>query len=253
MQALVVLPTYEERGNLERLVPAILSQHSDLHVLVIDDASPDATGEAADALAAANPRVHVLHRERKLGQGSAYREGFRWALRETDATCVLQMDADFSHAPEAIPEFLAAATSHDLVLGSRYRNGIRVLNWPIGRLALSLAANRYAALVAGAPIDDLTSGFKCFRRSALERFDLEAIRSEGYAFHIEMTVRARQLGLGVCEIPIVFTDRVEGRSKLSWRIVREAAWVVWMLRFTRPRGRSRATLDARSGGAERSV
>lgn len=237
MNALVVLPTYEERTNLARIATEILAQDGQLHLLVIDDASPDGTGDLADSLAAADSRIHVMHRAGKLGQGSAYVEGFRWALRETNAAFIIQMDADFSHAPNAIPDFLAAAETEDLVLGSRYRDGIRVLNWPLSRLALSLAANRYAALVANVSISDLTSGFKCFRRAALERFDLESIRSEGYAFHIEMSVRACQLGLRVREIPIVFADRVEGSSKLSPHILWEAAWIVWLLRFTRPRAR----------------
>ena len=237
MKTLVVVPTYDERHNLERLAVAILALDHDLHLLIIDDASPDGTGMVADALAAANPRVHVMHRPGKLGQGSAYVEGFRWMLAETDAEYGVQMDADLSHDPAALPDFLNAMDASDLVLGSRYRDGIRVLNWPWQRLALSLAANRYASLVASVPIHDLTSGYKCYRRSALERIGIDEIRSSGYAFHIETTVRAWQLGLRVREIPIVFTDRVEGESKLSKRIIWEAAWVVWALRLTGGRRR----------------
>ena len=238
MKGVVVIPTYEERSNLRALVPAILEPHPDLELLVVDDASPDGTGELADALAAEDPRVHVLHRPRKLGLGSAYRDGFRFALEKTDAEVVLQMDADFSHDPAALGSFLEAIESCDVVVGSRYRDGIRLLNWPFWRLSFSVGANLYASLVTGAPIRDLTSGFKCFRRSALEELPLEQIRSDGYGFQIETAVHAWQRGLRVREIPIVFNDRVAGRSKLSRRIVWEAAWVVWALRFGRRRGRS---------------
>ncbi len=241
MKTLVVVPTYNERPNIERLAAGILAQDHDLHLLIIDDASPDGTGAVADALAAADSRVHVMHRAGKLGQGSAYVEGFRYLLAETDAEFAVQMDADLSHDPAALPDFLKAIDGSDLVLGSRYRDGIRVLNWPWQRLALSLAANRYASLVASLPIRDLTSGYKCYRRSALERLGIDEIQSSGYAFHIETTVRAWQLGMRVREIPIVFTDRTQGESKLSMRILWEAAWVVWALRFSRARHR-RASL-----------
>jgi dolichol-phosphate mannosyltransferase len=233
MKALVVVPTYDERENLARLVPAVLAQDPGLHLLVVDDASPDGTGALADALAAEEPRVRVLHRPAKRGLGTAYVEGVRYALDKTDADFVLQMDADFSHDPAAIGDFLAAAAECDLVVGSRYRDGLRVHHWPIGRLATSLAANGYAAAVTGVPIRDLTSGYKCYRRSALEQIPLGLLRSDGYAFQIETVVHAWRRGLRVRELPITFTDRIDGRSKLSWRVVWEAVWIVWSLRFGR--------------------
>lgn len=231
MKALVVVPTYEERDNLARLVPRVLAQDPDLHLLVVDDASPDGTGALADALAAREPRLHVLHRPAKLGLGSAYVEGFRYALRETDARHVIQMDADLSHDPDAIPALLAAAKECDVAVGSRYVDGIRVINWPLRRLLLSVGANLYAALVTGVRLRDLTSGFKCYRRTALETLPLDRIRSDGYAFNIEMVVRAARRGLRIQEVPIVFSDRIDGRSKLSRRIVLEAVWLVWWLRI----------------------
>lgn len=233
MRALVVVPTYDERENLARLVQAVLAQDPDVHVLVIDDGSPDGTGELADELAAREPRLQVLHRPEKRGLGSAYVEGFRYALQRTDARLIVQMDADFSHDPSALPRFLDAAEHGDVVVGSRYAGGVRVMNWPLRRLVISVAANLYASRVTGVPVADLTSGFKCWRRTALERMPLDEIRSDGYAFQIEMVVLAWRRGLGVREIPIVFTDRVDGRSKLSRRILWEAAWIVWGLRFRR--------------------
>lgn len=233
MKTLVVIPTYEERENLRRLVPAVLALDPDLHVLVIDDASPDGTGKLADEMASRDERVRVLHRAGKQGLGSAYVEGLRLALRDTDARFVLQMDADFSHDPNAIPAFLAAAEEADVVVGSRYANGVRVMDWPVGRLMVSIAANAYASRVTGVPVRDLTSGFKCWRREALERMPLDAIRSDGYAFQIEMVSLAWRRGLRVREIPIVFSGRVDGESKLSRRILWEAAWIVWWLRFRR--------------------
>lgn len=231
MRALVVIPTYDERENLERLVAAILAQGPDLHVLVVDDASPDGTGVLAAELAKHEPRLHVLHRPGKAGLGTAYVDGFHWALRETDARFVLQMDADFSHDPSALPGFLAAIEGCDVVVGSRYRDGVRVVNWPLPRLVTSVLANVYAGIVTGVPVRDLTSGFKCFRRSALEQIPLARIRSDGYAFQIETSYRAWRRGLAIREIPIVFTDRSDGRSKLSWGIAWEAVWIVWWLRL----------------------
>lgn len=233
MKGLVVVPTYDERDNLPRLVPAILAQDPDLHVLVVDDASPDGTGRVADELAKQEPRLRVLHRAGKYGLGSAYVEGFRYALRDTDARFVVQMDADFSHDPRALPELLVAGESADVVVGSRYAGGVRVMNWPLWRLFVSVAANAYASRVTGAPVRDLTSGFKCWRREALERLALDGIRSDGYAFQIETVVLAWRRGLRVREAPIVFTDRVDGESKLSRRILWEAAWIVWWLRLRR--------------------
>ena len=233
MKALVVVPTYDERENLAQVVAGILSQDPDLQLLIVDDASPDGTGKLADELAAADPRVRVLHRAGKLGLGSAYVEGFQYALRETDARFVFQMDADFSHDPGVIPSLLAAMEDCDVCVGSRYVGGVRVINWPLRRLLISLSANFYAARVTGVRLHDITSGFKCYRREVLEALPLDRIRSDGYAFNIEMVVLAAYRGLEVREIPIIFTDRVDGRSKLSKRILIEAAWLVWWLRINR--------------------
>jgi dolichol-phosphate mannosyltransferase len=206
-------------------------QDARLDILVVDDGSPDGTGELADALAARNPRVHVLHRAGKMGLGTAYVAGFRWAL-ERDYAFVFEMDADFSHDPTHLPQFLKAIEGADLVLGSRYNRGrVTVVNWPMSRLILSYAANLYARFVTGMPLDDSTGGFKAFRRSVLEAIDLDAIRSNGYAFQIEMSFRAWKRGFRIAEIPITFVDRTEGESKMSPRIVREAVWMVWRLRW----------------------
>jgi dolichol-phosphate mannosyltransferase len=230
-KALVVVPTYNERDNIPRLVPLILQQDPRLHVLVIDDASPDGTGQAAATLAAADPRVHVLHRPGKLGLGTAYIAGFHWAL-ERDYDAVFEMDADFSHDPGHIPQFLDALREFDLVLGSRYLHGrVTVVNWPLPRLLLSYAANLYARVVTGLPVTDATGGFKCFRRPVLEAIDLDRVGSEGYAFQIEMSLRAWRKGFALGEIPIVFADRDVGESKMSKRIVWEAVWRVWALRL----------------------
>jgi dolichol-phosphate mannosyltransferase len=230
MKALVVIPTYNECENLEELVPQILEVDPRFEVLVVDDASPDGTGEIADRLAAAVPRVHVIHRPGKLGLGSAYLTGFRYALAR-DYDLVFEMDADFSHDPASLPEFLRAIEGADLVIGSRYLNGVTVVNWPIGRLLLSIAANRYTRYVTGLPLKDATAGYKCFRRAVLEAIDFDRVRSDGYAFQIEMNFKAWKKGYRVREIPIVFTDRRVGSSKMSKRIVREAAIMVWRLRL----------------------
>jgi dolichol-phosphate mannosyltransferase len=230
-KALVVIPTYNEASNLPTLVPQVLAQDPRLEILVVDDNSPDGTGPLADALAHANPRVHVLHREAKLGLGTAYLTGFRWAL-ERGYDYVFEMDADFSHDPAHLPEFLKAAANADLVLGSRYLGGkVTVVNWPIGRLMLSYWANVYARWVTGLRIWDLTGGFKCFHRRVLESIDLSQVRSNGYAFQIEMSVRAWRNGFKLAEVPIVFVDRTVGQSKMNRKIVREAIWVVPRLRL----------------------
>jgi dolichol-phosphate mannosyltransferase len=228
---LVVVPTYNEAPNLPNLVPQILAQDTRLEVLVVDDASPDGTGQIADRLVRDNPRVHVVHREGKLGLGTAYLAGFRWAL-DQGFDYVFEMDADFSHDPAHLPEFLKAAASADLVLGSRYLGGkVTVVNWPIGRLMLSYWANVYARWVTGLRIWDLTGGFKCFRSRVLQAIDLSQVRSNGYAFQIEMSVRAWRKGFKLAEVPIVFVDRTEGQSKMNRRIVREAIWMVPRLRL----------------------
>jgi len=230
-RALVIVPTYNESENVTRIVPLILAQDSRLDVLVVDDNSPDGTGQLADELAAADPRVHVLHRAGKEGLGRAYLAGFKWAL-ERDYAFIFEMDADFSHDPGHLPEFLAAIRDTDLVLGSRYRDGkVTVVNWPMTRLMLSYGANIYARAVTGLRLGDATGGFKCFRREVLMAIPLDQVRSNGYAFQIEMSFRAWKRGFRIAEIPIVFHDRTEGESKMSKRIVREAIWMVWRLRW----------------------
>jgi len=236
-RALVIVPTYNERFNITRLIPAVLAQDPSLEMLVVDDASPDGTGGVVDAIAANNDRVHVIHREGKLGLGTAYIAGFRWAL-ERKYDLVFEMDADFSHNPELLPEFLQAVKEADVVLGSRYQGGrVNVVNWPMSRLFLSYAANIYARAVTGLPVSDTTGGFKCFRRNVLESVDLNSVRSNGYAFQIEMSFRAWKRGFRLFEIPIIFVDRTEGVSKMSKKIVREAVWMVWRLRWWSLTGR----------------
>jgi dolichol-phosphate mannosyltransferase len=230
-RALVIVPTYNERDNIARISERILAQDPSLKILVVDDASPDGTGDIVEGIAAANPRIHLMRRSAKLGLGTAYLAGFRWAL-ERDYALVFEMDADFSHDPNHLPEFLSAAENADLVLGSRYRDGkVTIVNWPIRRLMLSYGANMYARAVTGVPLWDATGGFKCFRREVLETIDLEAVRSNGYAFQIEMNFRVWKKGFRIAEIPIVFVDRTEGESKMSRAIIREAVWMVWRLRF----------------------
>lgn len=229
-RALVVLPTYNEVESLGKIVPRILAQDDRLDVLVVDDASPDGTGDAADRLAKESDRVSVIHRSGKLGLGSAYLAGFRRGL-ELGYDCLLEMDADFSHDPKYLGAFLQAIASHDVVVGSRYVRGVNVVNWPMSRLLLSYFANKYARWVTGLPLTDSTSGFKCFRRRVLEAIDLEAVASTGYAFQIEMGFRAWKLGFDITEIPIVFVERHEGESKMAGWIVREAIWRVWSLRL----------------------
>ena len=236
-RALVIVPTYNEKFNIARLIPSILAQDASLDVLVVDDGSPDGTGSIVDAIAANNSRVHIIHRASKLGLGTAYLAGFRWAL-ERKYDLVFEMDADFSHNPERLPEFLEAIKDADLVLGSRYQNGhVNVVNWPMSRLFLSYAANIYARAITGLPIFDTTGGFKCFRRNVLESIDLSSVKSNGYAFQIEMSYRVWKRGFRLVEIPIIFVDRTEGVSKMSKRIMREAIWMVWRLRWWSLTGR----------------
>jgi dolichol-phosphate mannosyltransferase len=236
-RALIIIPTYNERNNLPLIVPLVLGQDPRIDILVVDDNSPDGTGRVADEIAAGDSRVHVLHRAGKLGLGTAYLAGFRWAL-ERDYEFIFEMDADFSHDPKHLPQFLAAIVDADLVLGSRYLGGrVTVVNWPMPRLLLSYFANIYARIVTGVHLCDATGGFKCFRRRVLEAIDLEGVHSNGYAFQIEMSARAARRGFRIVEIPIVFVDRTEGVSKMSKAIVREAIWMVWRLRFQALRGR----------------
>lgn len=236
-RALVIIPTYNEATNIVQIVPRVLEQDPRLEVLIVDDNSPDGTGALADQLAEENPRVHVLHREGKKGLGKAYLAGFRWALA-SDYTYVFEMDADHSHDPKHLPGFLVAIQAADLVLGSRYLNRrATVVNWPMSRLLLSYGANIYARWVTGLKLYDATGGFKCFRRGVLEAIDLEAVRSNGYSFQIEMSFRAWRKGFRIKEIPIVFVDRADGTSKMSGAIVREAIWMVWRLRLQALLGR----------------
>jgi dolichol-phosphate mannosyltransferase len=231
-RALIIVPTYNERENIARLIDTVLAQDPRIEMLIVDDGSPDGTGEIVDRIIAKNPgRVQIHRRPKKLGLGTAYLAGFRIAI-EQKYDLVLEMDADFSHDPNHLPQFLRAAEGADVVLGSRYREGkVTVVNWPIARLILSYFANVYARWVTGLPVWDGTGGFKCFRRKVLETIDLNAVRSNGYAFQIEMSFRAWKRGFKIVEIPIVFVDRTEGTSKMSGAIVREAVWMVWRLRI----------------------
>ena len=229
--ALVIVPTYNERENIERLIERVLAQDERLEMLIVDDGSPDGTGTVVDGVVATNSRVHVLHRPRKMGLGTAYLAGFKWALAG-HYTFVLEMDADFSHDPIHLPQFLDAAKHADLVVGSRYQQGrVTVVNWPIARLILSYGANIYARRVTGLKLWDATGGFKCFRREVLAAIDLDHVRSNGYAFQIEMSFRAWRKNFRIVEIPIVFVDRSEGTSKMSFNVQREAFWMVWRLRW----------------------
>jgi dolichol-phosphate mannosyltransferase len=227
-ETLVIIPTYNERENLPQILERLLNLPVLLDVLVVDDNSPDGTGEIADQFAAKDARVKVLHRKTKDGLGRAYCAGFLWAL-ERDYEYIFEMDGDLSHNPADIPAFLVAAKNADLVVGSRYADGIRVINWPLNRLMLSLTAAKYVQIITGMPITDPTGGYKCFRRKTLELLDLENVRSNGYSFQIEMTHKVWRQGLKVAEVPIIFTDRFQGRSKMSFNIVEEALLMVWRL------------------------
>ncbi|MEK6769126.1 MAG: polyprenol monophosphomannose synthase [Gemmatimonadota bacterium] len=230
-RSLVIIPTYNEHENLPKIVPQVLEQDPRIEVLVVDDNSPDGTGELADALASAEPRVHVLHRGGKQGLGTAYVTGFRWAI-EHGFDYVFEMDADFSHDPKYLPIFLAEIGDADLVIGSRYLDKrVTVVNWPMTRLLLSYFANAYARWVTGLKLWDSTGGFKCYRRHVLETIDLDRVRSNGYSFQIEMSFRAWRKGFRLKEITILFTDRSLGRSKMSRGIIWEAVWIVWQLRW----------------------
>ncbi|MDE2845678.1 MAG: polyprenol monophosphomannose synthase [Gemmatimonadota bacterium] len=232
MKSLIIVPTYNELENMRRLLPELMAQGPDIRVLVVDDNSPDGTGKLADELAAENERISVLHRPEKLGLGSAYVAGFKHAIQQ-DVDCVFEMDADFSHDPATIPEFIEEIASCDVVIGSRYISGINVVNWPMSRLLLSYFANIYTRVITGMTIRDTTSGFKCFRREVLEHIDLDSVRSDGYAFQIEMNFRCWRKGYRMREIPIIFVDRRSGTSKLSQGVINEAVWIVWWLRLQR--------------------
>jgi dolichol-phosphate mannosyltransferase len=230
MDKLVIIPTYNERENIEPMLEKLLALPYGLDVLIVDDNSPDGTAALVEECQKKSERIHLLKRPGKMGLGSAYRDGFRFALAR-GAEYIFEMDADFSHDPEAIGEFLRAAQDADIVLGSRYLHGVTVVNWPLSRLILSYSANVYTRIITGLPLADATGGYKCFRRRALEGVRLDRVKSEGYSFQIEMSFRCWKRGFRIKEIPILFVDRRAGVSKMSRKIIWEAAGMVWRLRF----------------------
>lgn len=229
-KSLVIIPTYNELENIPKLIPIVLAQDERINILIVDDNSPDGTAKFVEEQMATNERIHLIKREKKSGLGTAYIAGFKYAL-ENEYEFIFEMDADFSHDPNELRNFLIAIMENDLVLGSRYVNGVRVLNWPMARLLLSFFASVYTRIITGMPIKDATGGFKCFRRKVLESIDLDRVKSNGYSFQIEMTFKAFVRGFSIKEIPIVFIDRVKGKSKMSKKIVREAVLMVWKLRL----------------------
>jgi dolichol-phosphate mannosyltransferase len=230
MRTLIVIPTYNEKENILKIIPAIKRCMKGAHILVVDDKSPDGTGAAVKALARADKSVRLIERAGKFGLGTAYVEGFRYALKNK-YDYIFEMDADFSHNPQYIPDFMEAMKGCDLAIGSRYMNGISVVNWPIRRLVLSKFANLYARTITGMPLTDCTSGFKCYKRSVLESLDLDNVNSDGYAFQIEMHFKAWKKGFRIRELPIIFVDRHAGSSKMSRKVMMEAAWIVWKLKL----------------------
>jgi len=230
MKAIVIIPTYNESHNIQMLVPYLLQNYPDLDILVVDDNSPDGTAAYVDQLSKTDSRVHLLKRERKMGLGTAYVAGFKYML-SNGYDAAIQMDADFSHDPKEIEQFLITLDKYDLVIGSRYINGVRVINWPIRRLLLSYFANLYTRVITGMPVKDGTGGYKCIRRKVLEAISLDEIHSNGYSCQIEVNYKAWKKKFKIIEIPITFVDRVQGTSKMSKKIVREAIFMVWKLRF----------------------
>ncbi len=227
---LVIIPTYNELENIRKIIPAVLSQNENIDILVVDDNSPDNTGKYVEEKSRTETRIKILKRLGKMGLGTAYIAGFKYAI-VNNYDLVFEMDADFSHDPNDIPSFLEAINEADLVLGSRYINGVRVLNWPIRRLLLSYFASIYTRTITRLPIHDTTGGFKCFRIDVLKAIDLDKVKSNGYSFQIEMTYKAYKKNFRIKEIPIVFTDRAKGKSKMSKKIVYEAVFMVWKLRL----------------------
>jgi dolichol-phosphate mannosyltransferase len=227
---LVVIPTYNEADNIPELIPVVLKLGSHFNVLIVDDGSPDGTAKLVKEFQKTEPRVHLIERPGKMGLGTAYVAGFKYALAN-GFEYIIEMDADFSHDPAVLPKLLEKAQDYDLVIGSRYIDGVNVVNWPMKRLLLSYFANMYTRVITGMPVRDATGGFKCFRRKVLESIDLDAIHSNGYSFQIEMNFKSWRKGFRVCEIPIVFVDRRIGVSKMSKNIVYEAVWMVWVLKF----------------------
>ena len=230
MKTIVIIPTYNELSNLKRLLPVILKMYPEVNILIVDDNSPDGTAEYAKQLGDDNGKVFVLKREKKMGLGTAYVAGFKYMLANGYDVAV-QMDADYSHDPAEINNFLENIKTNDLVIGSRYTNGVRVINWPIRRLILSYSANLYTRIITGMPLRDATGGFKCFRKEVLKSINLDKVKSNGYSFQIEMNYKAWKKKFRLCEIPITFIDRVEGTSKMSRKIVYEAVFMVWKLRI----------------------
>ncbi len=230
-KSLIIVPTYNERENIGKLVHQIFQLNiKNLDVLVVDDNSPDATAEVVRELQKTFPRLHLMEREGKMGLGTAYIAGFRWAL-ERDYQYIFEMDADLSHDPAEIPNFLNAIQDADLVIGSRYITGVNVINWPLMRLFISVMASKYTRIITGMPIKDCTSGYKCFRRKVLEEIPLEKVNSNGYVFQIEMNFKAWKRDFKIKEIPIIFYDRTVGKSKMSRKIIYEAAFKVWELKI----------------------
>lgn len=230
MKALVIIPTYNEVENIDRLLSILLQDNPDLEILVLDDNSPDGTAKVVKAKMESEPRIHLVERPRKMGLGSAYVTGFKYALNN-GFEYIMEMDADFSHNPADVPRLLETAQNYDLVIGSRYSNGVNIVNWPIRRLLISYFASKYVRIITSMPIKDPTGGFKCFNRRVLESINLDRILSDGYAFQIEMNFRAWARGFRIKEIPIIFTERINGVSKMNKHIVWEAAWMVWHLQL----------------------
>ena len=236
MKSLIIIPTYNEKDNIEAITSAVLELPYNFNVLIVDDNSPDGTGAIADTLSSNNNLIYVIHNSEKKGIGPAYIRGFKWGL-ERGYDLLFEMDADFSHRPHYLHDFMETIEDSDLVLGSRYISGVNVVNWPLGRLLLSYFANVYTRIATGLPVHDATGGFKCFRRKVLEAIDLSKIHSSGYTFQIEMTMRAHAQGFKIKEIPIIFYDRTRGTSKMSFHIAREAVYMVWKLRLLKILGR----------------
>ena len=230
MKTLIIIPTYNELENLTKLLPEVLSKDDNINILIVDDNSPDGTSAFVENEMKKDDRIHLIRRESKQGLGTAYIAGFKYAL-QNDFELIFEMDADFSHDPGELSKFLAEVQNSDLVIGSRYITGVNVINWPMRRLLLSWFANWYTRIITGMPIHDATGGYKCFRRKVLESIDLNQVRSNGYAFQIEMNFKAWKKGFRLKEIPIIFVDRVKGKSKMSRKIVREAVTMVWKLRL----------------------
>lgn len=235
MKALIIIPTYNEKENIVRVIDEIYNNtrnivEEEIHILVVDDGSPDGTARIVKDLQKSNQQIHIIEREKKLGLGTAYVKGFKYAL-ENGYDYIFEMDADLSHDPRELPNFLREIKENDLVLGSRYIKGVNVINWPLGRLLLSYFANVYTRIVTGIPVKDSTGGFKCFRQKVLENIDFDKIKSNGYSFQIEVNYKVWRKKFKIKEIPIIFVDRTEGVSKMSKKIVREAIFMVWKLRF----------------------